>query len=185
MSPRERAESGRESSIEPRRSWSGYPQNSGIPNPRDRECGNQIEKGDLPSKAPSERCFSFCRFCNVRPLAAEKLRMKCAQRVPGEAALRGRSTRSDGSAWMRRRRSCCLALVLLSWAGSEVAAQCGHWGARTSQCTEPCTSADQCYDYALTDRNTDSPTFGTEVGPSLYKGRGAGGVTVHYFGHQA
>ncbi len=88
-------------------------------------------------------------------------------------------------AWMRRRSTSCLALVLLSWAGSEVAAQCGHWGARTSQCTEPCTSADQCYDYALTDRNTDSPTFGTEVGPSLYQGRGAGGVTVHYFGHQA
>ena len=42
----------------------------------------------------------------------------------------------------------CLALVLVAWGGDKVASQCAHWGHRTPECTEPCTHAHGCYDYA-------------------------------------
>jgi hypothetical protein len=139
---------------------------------------------------------------------------RTAARTPAAARLPFRASPMQRS---------CLALVLVAWGGDKVASQCAHWGHRTPECTEPCTHAHGCYDYAcvslrvhmhhipqanrcrgaaritaclwltqmicvrlrLIDRNTRSPTFGGDVGPSLYKGRGSGGVTVHYFGHQA
>ena len=38
----------------------------------------------------------------------------------------------------------------------------------------------QDYNYSLTDINSTSDTYGTNIGPDFFPGQ----VTLHYFGHQ-
>ena len=94
----------------------------------------------------------FCSWC-VRRLPDPRFALspppaRARVEAPSAAEHRRCSPRARAVERASPMQRSCLALVLVAWGGDKVASQCMHWGHRTPECTEPCTHAHGCYDYA-------------------------------------